>query len=229
MKDYVLFIHGVNTRPDCKKPEYADNLFSLISNRLTSRNLASVPLCWGDVNVPNENELRRKWQNSPAWPQLWFQDFREKQLLQFIGDAALYISRTVGSKAVIQMYGQLSTWLAKFDSDNDKLHIIAHSWGTVILFDILFASRWNAPGQPGADEVQNIRKFIQGVPDKAGSPVGQNQGLKIASIHTMGSPLAIYQLMADPASSHDIGLGLDQTLTYYADGKSVCWRNYLHP
>ncbi|CAK0752342.1 hypothetical protein CCP3SC15_1860001 [Gammaproteobacteria bacterium] len=116
MKEYVLFIHGVNTRQDRDKPNYADNLFSLISSRLPKMNLASVPLYWGDVNVSKEEELRQKWQNSPAWDQLWFKDFREQSLLQFIGDAVLYISRTVGANAVIKMYDQLNTGLANFIS-----------------------------------------------------------------------------------------------------------------
>ena len=236
MADYLLFIHGVNVRENFTS--YADDLYGKVSAKRPQNALTKIPLSWGNVNIPAENQLLSEWQNSLVWPEMWFKDFRQSQILRFVGDAALYISRAVGADAAIQMFNQAKAGLNNFQH-TDRLHIVCHSWGTVILFDILFASRWTDPGVPpnAAAAVRQIRQFIQGVPDDAKSPIdpasnlraGQSQGLRIASIHTMGSPLAIYQLMASSISSHDIAEGLRNTLAYYPKEEPVYWRNYLHP
>jgi len=46
---------------------------------------------------------------------------------------------------------------------NDRLHLVTHSWGTVILFDLLFASRWDDEKVPGHDDGSywNSKKVAQ--------------------------------------------------------------------
>src|SRR5437667_260779 len=109
--DYVVFMHGVSTRENAYDPDYADHLFANIQEQITSRasslQLKKVPLYWGDVTKDEEAQLKQTYERSPTWPQFWFRNARETLLLQFIGDAALYISRYVGAKIVEKLKDQL--------------------------------------------------------------------------------------------------------------------------
>jgi len=168
---------------------------------------------------------------------MWFKTFREKQLLQFIGDAALYISPHVGSKVVERLRTNAVEVLQNASSD-DSLHLVTHSWGTVIVFDILFATRWDDPEVPGHQEVMDIRNCIFGL---SGEEDTSNQGIKLASINTMGSPIAIFSLTSvngDPNQPGSDGRGNDITLNlqkllnnlYEArNGEKLPWRNFIHP
>jgi hypothetical protein len=231
--DYIIFIHGVNTREKREKPQYADQLFDRLQKSVSAHKLEKIALYWGDVNQQAENDLLKQLQSSPFWQQMWFKTFREQQILQFAGDAALYISRHIGSKVVKRLKAQAFEGL-KNAQPNDCLHLVTHSWGTVILFDILFANRWDNPKIPGHEDVMAIRKAIYGIEPNP------TQGFKIASIHTLGSPIAIFTLTnvipgkdgADSPSSHDITPELQKLLeSLYAarNGKKLPWKNYIHP
>ncbi len=79
--------------------------------------------------------------------------------------------------------------LQEFKPNTDRLHLITHSWGTIILFDVLFAARWDGDDIPGHNSVSNIRERCFGVEPNP------NAGMPLASIHTMGSPIALFDLM----------------------------------
>src|SRR5215471_10128240 len=97
MAEYLLFVHGVNTRADRYQPDYADSLIENIQRFAPSEmTVKPIVLYWGDVNISAEMELLKAFQASPVWGELGFPDLRAKQMLQFTGDAALYISRTGG-------------------------------------------------------------------------------------------------------------------------------------
>lgn len=227
-KDYVLFIHGVNVR----ERNYADQLFDLIQKVAPNLNLRKVALYWGDVNADSLQELTSALQASSVWSKLWFQDFRKKQLLQFAGDAALYISRHVGSLAVTQMREQALKGLQDYQPGQDRLHLVTHSWGTVILFDVLFANRWTEREVPleGRESVQAVRARVLGLdPNPA-------DGLRLASIHTMGSPISLFSLITitgknnQGGSTHDIIPGLGDLLEkLYPQGAELPWQNFIHP
>jgi len=163
--------------------------------------------------------------------------FREKQLLQFAGDAALYISRGIGYKVVNKLKTQAIEGLKNFQPD-DRLHLVTHSWGTVILFDILFASRWDEPTVEGHNDVMVIRDAIYGLSGKDSNSL---QGIQIASIHTMGSPVSIFSLInVSPGknntdslgSTHDITPNLQKLLNNLNNarkGEKLPWRNFIHP
>ncbi|WP_341529901.1 hypothetical protein WKK05_11605 [Nostoc sp. UHCC 0302] len=119
-----------------------------------------------------------------------FREFREKQLLQLAGDAALYISRFLGANVVKLLKSDAYSGLNNFQP-NDRLHLVTHSWGTIILFDILFAARWDAPDIPGHQDVTQIRDIIFGI----SGIEDQLHGIELASIHTMGSPIGIFSLI----------------------------------
>jgi hypothetical protein len=94
--DYILFIHGVNTRQQREGQGYSHDLFTLIQSQTQqlkpSLELKQVELYWGDVNKEPEEQLRKDLEQSKDWDKFWFKDFRLNQLLQFAGDASLYIS-----------------------------------------------------------------------------------------------------------------------------------------
>lgn len=233
--DYILFIHGVNTRDQREKPGYANDLIEGIKSK--SHNFVPIPLYWGDVNIDAETQLLDRLKASPLWKDMWFRTFREQQLLQFAGDAALYISRHIGSKVVTRLKTDALRVLQNAQS-GDRLHLVTHSWGTVILFDILFATRWDDPKASGHEQVMAIRDCIFGLSGKNDSTA---EGIQLASIYTMGSPIAIFSLTsvnADPnqpessSSSHDITLRLQELLQniYQArNGAKLPWRNFIHP
>jgi hypothetical protein len=233
--DYVLFVHGVSTRDQRENPEYAKDLIHGIKSK--SLDFVDIPLYWGDVNEEAETQLLNRFKASPLWDEMWFRNFRERQLLQFAGDAALYISRHVGYK-VVQRLKEDAIQVLQNAQPDDRLHLVTHSWGTVILFDILFATRWDDPKVPGHEDVMHIRDCIFGL---SGENDTTHQGIQLGSIHTMGSPIAIFSLtsvnsdsnQADSnSSSHDITLRLQillENLYQARKRKKLPWRNFIHP
>jgi len=247
--DYVVFVHGVNTREEREERTYAKKLIERIDREIANQSpnitRAYIPLYWGDVNKEEENKLLKRLQQSPTWEKMWFREFREKQLMQFVGDAALYISRHVGSKVVIAIAEQLRQELPTDPKPGDRMHLVAHSWGTVILFDVLFAARWDNPDLPAYESVRRIRQGIFGVKPE---PL---HGIRLSSIHTMGSPIAFFNLInvvsgedqargereltqeqAKKIATHDITPQLEALLEqlYNERGqKTLPWRNFIHP
>ncbi len=238
-KDYVLFLHGVNVRESQENEEkqiytYADKLFKLIvevvQQKSSHRNCIKVPLYWGNVNRAALTELLSSLKGSSKWSQVWFQDFRKSQLLQFVGDAGLYISRLIGSMAADQLKEQIFKGLKDYKLGEDRLHLVTHSWGTVILFDILFASRWDDPKISGYQSVKSIRDRLYGIGEDPG------QGIRLASIQTMGSPIALFSLITisgkneNHESTHDLSPGLENLLKNLAQGDNrLPWLNFIHP
>lgn len=240
--DYIMFVHGVNTRDVRETPQYADQLFDRLQASASGRgrDLKKVALYWGDVGINLENQLLETLQSSPFWRQVWFREFRERQLLQFAGDAALYISRHMGSKVVNRLKTDALKGIQN-PQPGDRLHLVTHSWGTVILFDVLFAGRWNDPKVPAHDDVMAIRDAIFGI---SGTNPDPHQGIQLTSIHTLGSPIAIFSLIdvipgkddtagtPSTPSSHDITPNLQkllENLNEVRKGEKLPWRNYLHP
>lgn len=231
--DYILFIHGVNTRDKREDPAYADNLFKLIEkNAGSSLTLKQLTLYWGDVNKTEEDKLLKRLKASnEIWNKLWFKDFRANQLLQFAGDAALYLSRHIGSKVVERLKEDAVKELKDYNPETDRLHLVTHSWGTVILFDVLFADRWgkeNTPEDkkiPGYQDVMEIRRFLFGLPPNP------EDGIRLASIHTMGSPIALFSLISVNGSSHDFKPLLNKMLEalHKRMPQKLPWINFIHP
>lgn len=237
MKNKFIFIHGVNVRNE----GYSNKLFDKIRSKSSAIAEKQIEIFWGRVNEGDVDNLRSDWAASKQWKELQFKDIRKGNIARFMGDAALYISRSKGCRVVKTIYEQLAEGLKGFDRQNDRLHLVSHSWGTVILFDILFSSRWDEWGgwENGIDYVKKIRENIYGVRIVQDSDVGVDKGYVISSIHTMGSPLSIYQLMIqntvatdDSKSTHDIRPGLKKFIdeTTKVNGfKKFPWNNYIHP
>ncbi len=231
--DYILFVHGVKTRKQEDFRALATTLFNRIKSsvRDESRVLKSILFFWGDLNQEAQAELLNGFKASTKWTDFWFQDFRTQQVLEFVGDAALYLSRHVGSQ-VIQRFEKDVSGVLQDASPGDRLHLVTHSWGTVILFDLLFAARWEGDHLDPAIEnaVQRIRNALFGLPPLEGN------GIPIASIHTMGSPISLFSLLTISGtlggkSTHDLSPNLKSFLEqlYALKKKPVPWRNFAHP
>ena len=234
--DYLLFIHGVYTRSKTRNAAYADKLFDRVQKNVQSEapklQLVKVPLYWGDVNEAEEKKLRDAYASSPEWSKFWFRSLRETALLQFIGDAALYMSRPVGAKIVSTLEEQIHEGL-KMVQAGDRVHLIAHSFGAIILFDMLFASRWDEQDEPGHESIMRIRELMYGV-----DPAPQD-GFRLASIHTLGAPIGLFSLMnitlnesEGKINSHNINPRLRRLLRHLReDGETthIPWFNFAHP
>lgn len=240
-KDFIIFLHGVNTRDWKEYPTYADPLIELLKReqQKTHLDLEMLPLYWGDVYDNLELELREQWKQSSSWDTLGFQNIRAKQLLQFTGDGALYTSRRAGILVVEKLHAQLLKTFGPgpYDPD-DCFHLVTHSMGTVILFDILFSTRWEPRYAGGYRGVEEIRELVYGL-----EPNPEN-GVRLSSIHTMGSPISLFTLMLSTGktalaphdmpeqehipSTHDILPGLARLLDHLPQGH-IPWYNYIHP
>ncbi|GAC1454879.1 MAG: hypothetical protein PVS3B3_12690 [Ktedonobacteraceae bacterium] len=249
--DYIVFIHGVNTREKVEPPTYADTLFELIqafvarqSHNASEHHLVKAPLYWGSIGISAEEELLKEYKHSAEnWNKFWFRTMRSGVLLEFSGDIALYMSRYVGAKVANKlksdMFAQLGQALLAPNAE-DRLHLVAHSLGTVILFDILFSARWDQEGTPGYESVKAIREGIYGIEPN------WTQGIRLASISTMGSPLGLFSLM-NVESSEEQKNGKDEIVSTYditprlqqflervptrldSEEKRLPWLNFAHP
>ena len=239
--DYIIFVHGVNTRDRDRFNRTAMNMFAQMEPYLqpdSSRTFKPVTLFWGDIAKESTDLILNALKDSPTWNQFWFQKFRTEQAISFVGDAALYLSRHVSVQIIKQMTEQaLEQMGLKLDEiqqqpkrDGDRLHLVTHSWGTVILFDIMFATRWEDVSlEPDIIKfVNNLRSCFFGV----GKAEINNLGIPIASIHTMGSPISLFNLLnASGAKSFNLTPELKKFLSslYQETKKPLPWWNYTHP
>ena len=248
-KDYVLFLHGVNVRelpdfPDDRNfPKYANHLFELIRDSLDRAaipcDLEKIALYYGDVNMHEEQSLLTLFQSSPEWERFWFRHVRETILLQIIGDIALYVNPYVAARIVKRLRQavlKLQEWEQE-QQEQGRLHLVSHSLGTIILFDALFASRWESEDMPGYNCITELRDAF------CGAGTRPEEGIQVASIHTMGSPIPLFSLLnmynrqqeneaGQHTDSHEIGPKLQVFLQHLArnrGGKRIPWWNYAHP
>jgi len=239
--DYILFNHGVSTRSLRPEPTYADALFDLIQSQYhptSERTLKKVVLYWGDVNNVEEQRLLAAYRASAIWEKMWFKSIRETHIMQFVGDGALYLSRYVGAKIAHVLADQAQAGLQGYNPKEDRLHLITHSMGTIILFDMLFSTRWDSAHVPGHNGVNAIRNLFFGIgPDAA-------TGISLGSISTLGSPIGFFSLMdvdqsaenttdsnGNVLSTHDITPRLEQMLVNLRgeSGRKLPWYNFVHP
>jgi hypothetical protein len=237
--DYIIFIHGVKVRSQEGFEQQAKAMFQRISAGVNNpnRTLKPVVLFWGNVGQQPTETVLSALTTSPQWKNFWFQELRTTEILPFVGDAALYLSRFVSSAIVkqitdqaIHQIGLTLEQLKNPPNSDDRLHLVTHSWGTVVLFDILFATRWEDPDLPEEtrQQIENVRRGFFGV----GTATEKQYGIPLASIHTMGSPIALFNLVnINGPSSFNLSPKLKEFLEALQARtlKVLPWRNYAHP
>ncbi|MEW5858239.1 MAG: hypothetical protein AB1861_12785 [Cyanobacteriota bacterium] len=188
----VFFIHGVATRTN----EYANELTNKIKEDFSKRN-QSAPLfyssLWGGVlkNTPNLwgwvqqdlNDFQRTHQIDVG-NVFQYSKYREFFVTHFFGDLFTYLNLDYGWEIRKVIALQLLECLEKYPNENE-LHIVAHSLGGVILWDILFSDKFesNAP----AFYIRSVIKGLAGAKD--------SHQVTLGSITTMGTPILLFNLM----------------------------------
>lgn len=233
--DYVLFVHGVRHRSRENFIETSRELLKGIRDSLDDRDrvLKPIYLFWGDLNTAPQQKLRTGLEASPQWRKLWMQNFRTDEVLEFVGDAALYLSRHVGAQ-VVRRFQATALSPIEQGEPGDRLHLVTHSMGTVVLFDLLFAGRWEDPRLDDDTATHDIRAIVRQIRNSLfGMGDHSDSGLPIASIHTLGSPIALFSLLSVTGeSSHDLTPNLKkmlQNLYHHRGLRALPWCNLIHP
>jgi hypothetical protein len=239
--DYIIFIHGVNVRNEEAFKKQANSMFQSIKANINnpSRILKPIILFWGNIGESKIQELLQGFTSSSQWSKFWFNELRTTQILPFVGDAAMYLSRAISKKIVQQITEQainqigLSTENLRHPPEGDRLHLVTHSWGTVVLFDILFSPRWEEPvfdeNDDTPEKIKNIRRSFFGV---GSTSEEKSYGIPLASIHTMGSPIALINLVnVSDAKSFNLTPQLKEFLAVRQTKMEnpLAWNNYAHP
>ncbi len=131
------------------------------------------------------------------------QDIRREFISNFVGDAFTYLNAERGAKIRQTIARHLEDFVEYYPNEKE-LHIVAHSMGTVILWDILFSDKVTSD-----DDTFKIRSLI-------------NQKVKLKSITTMGSPILLFNMILDvtPEQVQNFALKFSK--------QPIRWANIIH-
>ena len=104
----------------------------------------------------------------------------------------------------------------KENPNDSELHIVAHSLGTVILWDILFSDRFSAK-----DPALSIRAMIRELENQ--TDVKLKHQVNLSSITLMGSPILLINMMLDVRPEK-----VNQFAHSYASEHPLRWLNLIH-
>jgi hypothetical protein len=216
----VFFIHGVATH----NVQYADKLKSLIKKEFLQ---GEKPLphfyssFWGDVlrdvgkiwNWIHQDlqEVKKDHPQTSIDNIFRYQKFREGFLSEFFGDFLSYLNPERGATIRRLIAQQLEDFLEK-NPEETELHIIAHSLGSVILWDVLFSETFSSE-----DPAYAIRSMINGFSQSI--PLRR---INLKSITTMGSPILFLNTMLEVNPEK-----FKQFVNGYKN-ESLKWINIIH-
>lgn len=217
----VFFIHGVATRD----VQYAETLQQRIRDDFRQRG-ERLPYFyasfWGNVLkdisqmwncIEQDLQILKQAQPEVDTNEFFrYQRFREEVLSSFVGDFFTYFNSDRG----LQIRKLISQQLKEFilnHSQETEIHFVAHSLGTVILWDMLFSDRFEAN-----DPAFQFRSLIQGL-----SSSQYPKAVRLKSITTMGSPIAFVNTML--GVKHKTLQDFAQTYTQ----QPIQWVNLIHP
>lgn len=216
----VFFLHGTAVRNFA----YSDRTQGVILNELLQRGELETPdfgsAFVGDLLGADElwdwvlQDLENfKWDHPGVDIETIFSygNFREQLISKIFGDIFTYLNPNYGHAARKTIALQLLNFVKDHPGDDD-LHLVAHSLGSVILWDILFSDQFS-----DSDPAFYIRDIIKGLS-------GYREGRKVylRSITTMGSPLLFFNRM--------LGINPDrvkQFATRYVN-KPLRWINIIN-
>lgn len=216
----VWFMHGASVR----QVGYADPLRSRLVEEFSNRGLALPEFYssfWGDA-LGDTHQLWDWVQQDLEtfkleYPQIDIDDIfhyrqrREQLISGFFNDIFTYLNPVRGKEVRRIIALQLLNFLADTPFEED-LHIVAHSLGSIILWDILFSDTF-APNDP-AFYIRNVIKGLSGAE--------QGRKVRLRSVTTLGSPLLFFNQV----------LNIDvQRLKQFAGryvGTPLRWINVIH-
>lgn len=216
----IFFIHGVATQ----NVKYAQPLESLIREEFKKRG-KSFPLFYSSFWADILKDVSKMWnwieqdlheyQKENITTDLdnlfRYQKFRKDFLFEFFGDAFTYLNSQRGQKIRELLAHQLEDFINQNPRDNE-LHIVAHSLGTVILWDILFSDKFKD------DAAFKIRAMIEGLASSH-----ESKKVYLSSITTMGSPILLFNMM--------LGTNPEKVKSFadtYPEDNPLRWINIIH-
>lgn len=193
----VFFIHGVATLT----VQYADDLKKSLRDKFNEAQLPVPHFCasfWGNALGDIEKmwhgidqdiqAIRRKDSSLDANDCFRYRQLREGMLSQFAGHMFVYLSSKRGAEIRRNLARQLIQFLNDHPHETE-LHLITHSLGTVILWDMLFSDRFAED-----DPAHWIRRLIRGLSNDSDDPTPSRM-VDLKSITTMGSPILFFNMM----------------------------------
>jgi hypothetical protein len=217
----IFFIHGVATQ----NVKYAQPLENLIREEFKKIG-KSFPLFyssfWADIlkDVSKmwnwiEQDLHEFQKENPTTDLdnlFRYQKFRKDFLFEFFGDAFTYLNSERGSKIRELLAHQLEDFINQNPRETE-LHIVSHSLGTVILWDILFSDKFKTD-----DAAFKIRAMIEGLGNSH-----ESRKVSLSSITTMGSPILLFNMM--------LGTNPEKVKSFadtYPKDNPLRWINIIH-
>lgn len=211
----VFFIHGVAT----KDAGYSRKLESLIKQELIKREqllphfYASF---WGNVlkqtgqiwNWIHQDlqDFKKSHPNVDVRDVFRYQEFRQDFISEFFGDILTYFNTERGRKIRELIAQALSDFVKSFPTD-EELHIVTHSLGSVVLWDVLFSDKFE-PDDPAYE----IRAMIN----------RDEQNTYLKSITTMGSPILFFNMMLN------VNYIKIKEFTEKYESQPLRWLNIIH-
>ncbi|AFZ03254.1 hypothetical protein [Calothrix sp. PCC 6303] len=212
----VFFIHGVAE----SKTHFADPLKTLIRKEFSQKNLplpyfhsgfhADIFRHQGTVwnFVSQDLELIKNESPHINSDEIFRgQEFRQGFLSAFVGDALTYMNSDRGEKIRKSITEHLEDYINNYPQEKE-LHIITHSMGSIIFWDMLFSDRFNCD-----DSAYKFRSII-------------GEKIQLKSIATMGSPILLFNLMLD-IKPEIINDRVDEIVAKYPNG-TLRWVNIIH-
>jgi hypothetical protein len=220
----VFFIHGVATRDAC----YSSNLQQLIKTEFSHReekNPHFYASFWGSAltdmgkiwNGIDEDlaAVKKKYPKIDREEIFRYRTFREGLFSQFLGDFFTYMNPDKGREIRKTIAQQLYNFIKENPNDSE-LHIVAHSLGTVILWDILFSDRFSAK-----DPALSIRAMIRELENQ--TDVKPKYQVNLSSITLIGSPILFINTMLDVRPEK-----VEQFAHSYSSEQPLRWINLIH-
>ena len=220
----VFFIHGVATRDAC----YSSNLQQLIKTEFSHREeknphfyagfwgsaLTDIGKIWNGIDE-DLAAVKKKYPKIASEEIFRYRTFREGLFSQFLGDFFTYMNPDKGREIRKTIAQQLYNFIKENPNDSE-LHIVAHSLGTVILWDILFSDRFSAK-----DPALSIRAMIRELENQTDVKLKHQVNLK--SITLMGSPILLINMMLDVRPEK-----VNQFAHSYSSEQPLRWLNLIH-
>jgi hypothetical protein len=132
-----------------------------------------------------------------------------------MGDFFTYMNPDKGRKIRKTIAEQLHNFIKQNPNDSE-IHIVAHSLGTVILWDILFSDRFSAK-----DPALSIRAMIRELENQ--TDVKLKHQVNLSSITLIGSPILFINTMLDVRPEK-----VEQFAHSYSSEQPLRWLNLIH-
>lgn len=220
----IFFIHGVATR----NADYSSNLQQLIKTEFSHREeknphfygsfwgsaLTDMGKIWNGIDE-DLAAVKKKYPKIDRKEIFRYRTFREGLFSQFLGDFFTYMNPDKGREIRKTIAQQLDNFI-KQNPNNSELHIVAHSLGTVILWDVLFSDRFSAK-----DPALSIRSMIRELQNQ--TDVKLKHQVNLSSITIMGSPILLINMMLDVRPEK-----VEQFAHSYSSEQPLRWLNLIH-